>query len=109
MNVVVTCEFFDLQDKKPRHIGEVLTLSDKRYKQLSSKGLVELVLDTKSSNKSKAGNKKGSKQNDDNRNDDSTEDNRNDDSTEDNQNDDSTEDNQNDDLKDADKENKDNK
>ena len=109
MNVVVTCEFFDLQDKKPRHIGEVLTLSDKRYKQLSSKGLVELVLDTKSSNKSKTGNKKGSKQNDDNRNDDSTEDNRNDDSTEDNRNDDSTEDNQNDDLKDADKENKDNK
>ena len=109
MNVVVTCEFFDLQDKKPRHIGEVLTLSDKRYKQLSSKGLVELVLDTKSSNKSKAGNKKGSKQNDDNRNDDSTEDNQNDDSTENNQNDDSTEDNQNDDLKDGDKENKDNK
>lgn len=65
MNVIVTCEFFDLQDKKPRHIGDVLTVSKERYSQLLSEGLVELYLDNKSSDTSASKNKKN-KQKDDN-------------------------------------------
>ncbi len=98
MKVKVICEFFDCSVNKPRHIGEVLTLSKKNYTSLLSAGLVELVLDTKTSNKSR--NNKGNKQKDDVQTNDPTNN---------KQNDDSTEDNQNDDLKDADKENKDNK
>lgn len=77
MNVVVTCDFFDLQEKKPRHIGEVLTLSEKRYEKLLSEGLIELVSDTKTSNKSR--NNKGNKQKDDVQTNDSNDDNQTDD------------------------------
>ena len=70
MKVKVIREFFDLSIKKPRHVGEVLTLSRKSYTNLLSAGLVELVLDKKLSNNSSFKNKKDDKT--DNQKDDKT-------------------------------------
>ena len=98
MKVKVIREFFDLSIKKPRHVGEVLTLSNKSYTTLLSADLVELVLDKKLPNNSSLKKKKDDKK--DNQKNDKT-DIQNDDKT-DIQNDDKT-DIQNDD----DNENKD--
>ena len=99
MKVKVIREFFDLSIKKPRHVGEVLTLSNKSYTTLLSADLVELVLDKKLPNNSSLKKKKDVKK--DNQKNDKT-DIQNDDDKTDIQNDDKT-DIQNDD----DNENKD--